>query len=113
MKSHTQYLTFHVPARVGFINITGDCEQAVAKSGIREGLLLCNAMHITASVFINDNESGTSAWGKHCKDNGSGTPRPASTRSPARYAHNRSNGKVALNRRHGRGLCYKKILLPG
>jgi len=58
MKSHTQYLTFNVPARMGFVNITSDCEEAVRKSGVTEGLLLCNAMHITASVFINDNESG-------------------------------------------------------
>ena len=58
MKSHTEYLTFNVPARMGFVNITGQCEQAVRKSGVTEGLLLCNAMHITASVFINDNESG-------------------------------------------------------
>ena len=58
MKSHTDYLTFDVPSRVGFVNITRECEAAVRKSGVQEGLLLCNAMHITASVFINDNESG-------------------------------------------------------
>jgi secondary thiamine-phosphate synthase enzyme len=58
MKSHTEYLTFNVPARVGFMNITEQCEQAVHKSGVREGLLLVNAMHITASVFINDDEGG-------------------------------------------------------
>lgn len=58
MKSHTEYLTFNVPARMGFVNITDQCEQAVRKCGVKEGLLLCNAMHITASVFINDNESG-------------------------------------------------------
>ena len=58
MKSHTQYLSFNVPARMGFVNITSDCEEAVRKSGVTEGLLLCNAMHITASVFINDDESG-------------------------------------------------------
>ena len=61
MKSHTEYLAFNVPSRVGFINITPQCEEAVRKSGVREGLLLCNAMHITASVFINDNESGLHA----------------------------------------------------
>ena len=58
MKSHTEYLTFNVPARMGFVNITDHCEDAVRKSGVKEGLLLANAMHITASVFINDNESG-------------------------------------------------------
>jgi len=61
MKSHTEYLTFNVPSRVGFVNITPQCEEAVRMSGVREGLLLCNAMHITASVFINDNESGLHA----------------------------------------------------
>ncbi len=54
----TEYLTFTVPARVGFLNITPQIEAFVAKSGVREGLLLCNAMHITASVFINDDERG-------------------------------------------------------
>ncbi len=58
MKSHTEYLTFNVPARMGFENITPRVEAAVRKSGVREGLVLVNAMHITASVFINDNESG-------------------------------------------------------
>src|SRR3984885_6490099 len=58
MKSHTEYLTFNVPARMGFLNITAQCEEAVRKAGVSEGLLLCNAMHITASVFINDDESG-------------------------------------------------------
>ena len=58
MKSHTEYLTFNVPARMDFINITSQVEEIVKKSGIQEGLLLCNAMHITASVFINDDEPG-------------------------------------------------------
>ena len=58
MKSYTEYLTFNIPARMGFENITPTLEAIVKKSGVREGLLLCNAMHITASVFINDNESG-------------------------------------------------------
>ena len=58
MKSHTEYLTFQLPARVGFVNITPQVEEAVRKSGVAEGLVLCNAMHITASVFINDDEPG-------------------------------------------------------
>ncbi len=58
MKSHTEYLTFNIPARMGFQNITPTIEEILRKSGIKEGLLLCNAMHITASVFINDDESG-------------------------------------------------------
>ena len=58
MKSHTEHLTFNVPQRMDFVNITRQVEQAVRKSGIREGLCLVNAMHITASVFINDDEPG-------------------------------------------------------
>ncbi len=58
MKSHRKELWLEVPARRGFVNITGEVEQAVRESGVREGLVLVNAMHITASVFINDNESG-------------------------------------------------------
>lgn len=58
MKSFRRELVFNVPARRGFINITPELVKALAESGIKEGLLLCNAMHITASVFINDDESG-------------------------------------------------------
>jgi len=58
MKSVTEYLTFNVPSRRGFVNITPEVEKIIQKSGIKEGLCLVNAMHITASVFINDNESG-------------------------------------------------------
>ena len=57
-KSLTDHLWFEVPARRGFVNITGIVEGLVRKSGIQEGLCLVNAMHITASVFINDDESG-------------------------------------------------------
>ena len=58
MKSFRKELWFEVPARRGFVNITGQVEQCIRESEIREGLVLVNAMHITASVFINDNESG-------------------------------------------------------
>ena len=58
MKSHTEYLTYNIPSRRGFINITPEVGKIIKKSGIKEGLCLVNAMHITASVFINDNESG-------------------------------------------------------
>ncbi len=58
MKSSTEYLTFNVPGRRGFVNITSQVEDIVRSSGIQEGLCLVNAMHITASVFINDNEPG-------------------------------------------------------
>jgi secondary thiamine-phosphate synthase enzyme len=58
VKSYRKELWLEVPARRGFVNITRDVEAAVRDSGVREGLVLVNAMHITASVFINDNESG-------------------------------------------------------
>lgn len=58
MKNYRQELWFKTPERRGFINITAEVEAALGASGIREGLVLVNAMHITASVFINDDESG-------------------------------------------------------
>ena len=58
MKSYRKELWFTIPDRTGFVNITPEVEECVQKSGIWEGLCLVNAMHITASVFINDNERG-------------------------------------------------------
>ncbi|SHE46631.1 secondary thiamine-phosphate synthase enzyme YjbQ [Caloramator proteoclasticus] len=58
MKSYRKELWFEIPRRRGFVNITHTLLDCVRESGIKEGLLLCNAMHITASVFINDDESG-------------------------------------------------------
>ncbi|MFM8658760.1 MAG: secondary thiamine-phosphate synthase enzyme YjbQ [Candidatus Nitrosotenuis sp.] len=58
MKSLTEYLTFNTKKRVEFVHITPQVRQLVKESGIKEGLCLVNAMHISASVFINDNESG-------------------------------------------------------
>jgi secondary thiamine-phosphate synthase enzyme len=85
MKSHTEYLTFNVPARMGFENITSKVEAAVRKSGVQEGLVLVNAMHITASVFINDNESGLHQdYQKWLEALAPFDP------SPTRYAHNRT-----------------------
>ncbi len=85
MKSYTDYLTFQVHARVGFVNITSNVEEAVRKSGVAEGLVLVNAMHITASVFINDDEPGLledyKAWLEEL------APFDA---SPQRYKHNRT-----------------------
>src|SRR5439155_23592158 len=85
MKSHTEYLTFNVPSRVGFVNLTPQCEEAVRTAGVREGLLLCNAMHITASVFINDNERGLHEDYKQWLE----TLAPFDA-SPQRYQHNRT-----------------------
>jgi len=58
MKSYRKELTFNIPSRRGFVNITPQVEEAIRASGIQEGLLLVNSMHITSSVFINDDESG-------------------------------------------------------
>ena len=58
MKSFRKELWFEVPSRRGFINITTQVEACLTESGIREGLVLCNSMHITSSVYINDNERG-------------------------------------------------------
>jgi secondary thiamine-phosphate synthase enzyme len=85
MKSHTEYLTINHPQRMGFLNITPSVEEVVRRSGVREGLTLINAMHITASVFINDDEPGLhhdySEWLEQI------APFDA---SPARYHHNRT-----------------------
>lgn len=85
VKSHTEYLTFQVPERMGFLNVTRQIAEIVEKSGVQEGLVLCNAMHITASVFINDDESGLHAdYRKWLEQLAPFDP------SPSRYAHNRT-----------------------
>lgn len=58
MKTYRKELWLNVPVRLGFVNITSQVEECLRESGIKEGLLLVNPMHITASVFINDDESG-------------------------------------------------------
>jgi len=58
MKSYRKELWFEIPTRRAFVNITGQVEKCLYESGVQEGLILINAMHITASVFINDDESG-------------------------------------------------------
>jgi secondary thiamine-phosphate synthase enzyme len=58
MKAYTEYLWFNTTKRYDFVNITPQVEEAVEKSGVKEGLCLVNAMHITASIFINDDEQG-------------------------------------------------------
>ena len=83
MKSYRKELWFQTPTRRALINITPQVEECVRESGICEGLVLCNAMHITASVFINDDESGLHAdferWLEHL----------APEKPHAQYAHNR------------------------
>ena len=58
MKSYRKELWLNLPARRGFVNLTPQVEECLQESGIRQGLILVNAMHITASVFINDDEAG-------------------------------------------------------
>src|SRR5438445_10630021 len=58
MKAYTEYLTFNIPSKMAFRNITSEVRKTVEKSGVQEGLVLVNAMHITASVYINDDEPG-------------------------------------------------------
>ena len=58
MKSYRKELLFEVPSRRGFVNITDDVQRAISESGVQEGLCLVNSMHITSSVFINDDEPG-------------------------------------------------------
>ena len=85
MKSYRKELWFNAPTRVAFINITRDVQECLHESGVREGLVLVNAMHITASVFINEDERGLhkdyAAWLERL------APFDA---SPERYAHNRT-----------------------
>ena len=85
MKSFTKHLTFTLPARMAFLNITGQVEECLSESGVQEGLCLVNAMHITASVFINDDEPGLHEDYKKWLEGLA--PFDA---SPARYAHNRT-----------------------
>ena len=82
MKSYRHELWFQIPTRRGFLNITPEIDRCLQKSGIREGLCLVNAMHITASVFINDDESGLHADFEHWLE-GLAPEKPHS-----RYAHN-------------------------
>ncbi len=85
MKSHTRYLTFSTPERFGLVNITDQVQDAVRDSQVQEGLCLVNAMHITASVFINDDEPGLHADYRKWLEGLA--PFDA---SPQRYAHNRT-----------------------
>ena len=95
MKSHRQELWFEVPSRRGFVNITPKIEQAVRDSGVREGLVLVNAMHITASVYINDDERGLLA------DYEDWLEKLAPHEPVSQYRHNRTgedNGDAHLKR---------------
>jgi secondary thiamine-phosphate synthase enzyme len=105
MKSHRQVLTFNIPARMDFVNITPQVEAAVAESGVREGLALINAMHITASVFINDDEPGLHAdYKKWLEQLAPFDP------SPQRYAHNRT-GEDNADAHHKRQVMGREVVV--
>jgi secondary thiamine-phosphate synthase enzyme len=105
MKSHTAYLTFNIPARMDFLNITPQVEKAVRDSGVREGLCLVNAMHITASVFINDDEPGLHQDYKRWLEQLA--PFDA---SPDRYAHNRT-GEDNADAHHKRQIMGREVVV--
>ena len=104
MKSHTKYLTFNVPARMDFVHITPQVEEAVTESGVREGLCLVNAMHITASVFINDNERGLHADYKRWLEE------LAPNEPIDRYQHNRT-GEDNGDAHHKRQIMGREVVI--
>ena len=105
MKSHTKYLTFNVPERMGFVNITREVAEVVADSGVREGLVLVNAMHITASVFINDDEPGLHEdYKRWLEELAPFDP------SPQRYQHNRT-GEDNGDAHHKRQIMGREVLV--
>lgn len=105
MKSTTEYLTFNVPARMDFINITPRVEEIVRSSGVREGLVLVNAMHITASVFINDDESGLHEDYKNWLEE-----LAPFDPSPRRYRHNRT-GEDNGDAHHKRQIMGREVVV--
>ncbi|KAF0247134.1 MAG: secondary thiamine-phosphate synthase [Planctomycetota bacterium] len=104
MKSSTEYLTFKIPARMDFLNITPQVEQVVAKSGVKEGLCLVNAMHITASVFINDDERGLHEDYKRWLEQ-----LAPFDPSPERYHHNRT-GEDNADAHHKRQIMGREVV---
>jgi secondary thiamine-phosphate synthase enzyme len=109
MKSHRKILVMHLPERMGFVNITHEVESAVRESAVQEGLCLVNAMHITASVFINDDESGLHAdygrWLEKLAPFNAGS-------DPARggYLHNRS-GEDNGDAHHKRQIMGREVVV--
>ena len=105
MKSLTRHLTMHLQERVGFVHITHEVADAVAESGVQEGLCLVNAMHITASVFINDNEPGLHRdYKKWLEELAPFDP------SPERYHHNRT-GEDNADAHHKRQIMGREVVV--
>lgn len=103
MKSYTEEVWMEVPARMDFVNITPKVTEAVQKSGIKEGLCLVNAMHITASVFINDNESGLHQDYKRWLED-------LAPHDPSRYLHNRT-GEDNGDAHHKRQIMGREVVI--
>jgi secondary thiamine-phosphate synthase enzyme len=105
MKSFRKELWFNLPARMEFVNITSEVESALVESGVREGLCLVNAMHITASVFINDDESGLMRdYKKWLEELAPFDP------SPDRYHHNRT-GEDNADAHHKRQIMGREVVV--
>ena len=105
MKSHTKHLTFKVSERMDFINITSQVEEELRHSGIKEGLCLVNAMHITASVFINDDEPGLHRdYKRWLEELAPFDP------SPDRYHHNRT-GEDNADAHHKRQIMGREVVV--
>ena len=105
MKTFHKELWFHIPERMGFVNITSDVKTAVDESGVRDGLCLVNAMHITASVFINDDESGLHEdYKRWLEEIAPFDP------SPERYHHNRT-GEDNGDAHHKRQIMGREVVV--
>lgn len=103
MKSYHKELWMDVPSRMDFVNITRDVERSLSESGIREGLCLVNAMHITASVFINDDEPGLHADYKEWLEK-------LAPHDPSRYRHNRT-GEDNGDAHHKRQVMGREVVV--
>jgi len=105
MTSTTEHLVFNIPQRMGFENITPQVQEIVARSGVTEGLVLVNAMHITASVFINDDEPGLHEdYKRWLEELAPFDP------SPARYRHNRT-GEDNGDAHHKRQIMGREVVV--
>mgnify|MGYP001768829293 CR=1 FL=1 len=105
MKSYRKVIEVNVPERMAFLNITSQVEEAVRGSGIREGLALVNAMHITASVFINDDEPGLHEdYARWLEELAPFDP------SPQRYHHNRT-GEENGDAHHKRQIMGREVMV--
>ena len=103
MKHLRKTLSFEIPARMAFVNITREVEEAVRESGVREGLCLVNAMHITASVFINDDEPGLHEDYKRWLEE-------LAPHDPKRYKHNLT-GEDNADAHHKRQIMGREVVV--